>query len=363
MKILALATDAFGGFGGIARANRDLFEAIGKQHEVDILPRHAKESEIGPLPLNVTQSKPFPGRVGYAAHAFYKMLVRPEVDVIFCGHLFMVPLAWILSKIFAKPVWLQLCGIEAWDKPSRAIQRVVKDAHLVTAISRYTRRCFLSWALSAPERVKILPVTFGKDFTSGPASAALIEKYGIKNKKMILTVSRLASTESYKGQDRVIRALPKILERSPEAVYVIAGKGDDQKRLEALAVECGVEDSVLFVGEVPEKDLPDLYRSADVYAMPSTGEGFGIVFLEAAACGLPVIGCGRDGSADALRENLLGTTVNPENPAELVQAIVRSLNEGFAPPQKEIQKFAKPRFETHVLSLLRDLNPKVISKR
>ena len=155
MKILALATDAFGGFGGIARANRDLFEAIGKQHEVDILPRHAKESEIGPLPLNVTQSKPFPGRVGYAAHAFYKMLVRPEVDVIFCGHLFMVPLAWILSKIFAKPVWLQLCGIEAWDKPSRAIQRVVKDAHLVTAISRYTRR-------SQHDRRRVHPVVEAK---------------------------------------------------------------------------------------------------------------------------------------------------------------------------------------------------------
>ncbi len=363
MRILALATEAFGGSGGIAQANRDLFEAIGKWHEVDILPRHGKESRAGLLPGNVTQSRPVPERIGYAAQAFQKMLTRPGYDAIFCGHLFMAPLAWILSKIFGKPIWLQLYGIEAWDKPSKAIRRTVEDAHLVTAISRYTRRCFLNWALSAPERVKILPVTFSKEFTPGPASAALIEKYGLKNKRIILTVSRLASTERYKGQDKVIRALPKILERSPEAVYVIAGKGDDQKRLKALAAECGVEASVLFVGEVPAKDLPDLYRSADVYAMPSTGEGFGIVFLEAAACGLPVIGCGRDGSADALRENLLGTTVNPENPAELVQAIAHSLNERFAPPQKEIQKFSKTRFETHVLSLLRDLNPKVISKR
>ena len=98
-----------------------------------------------------------------------------------------------------------------------------------------------------------------------------------------MTVSRLASSEQYKGHDRVIRTLPRLLSQHPETIYLIVGDGDDRPRLESLAVECGVAEKVQFAGLVPPEELPDYFRLADVFVMPSTGEGFGIVFLEAMA--------------------------------------------------------------------------------
>ena len=105
-----------------------------------------------------------------------------------------------------------------------------------------------------------------------------------------MTVSRLASSERYKGHDRVIRSLPRVLLKHPETIYLIVGDGDDRPRLEALASEFGVRDKVRFAGLVAGEELPDYFRLADVFVMPSTGEGFGIVFLEAMACGIDVIG-------------------------------------------------------------------------
>ena len=140
-----------------------------------------------------------------------------------------------------------------------------------------------------------------------------------------MTVSRLASSERYKGNDRVIRALPQVLLKHPETIYVIVGDGDDRPRLEALAAEVGVTEKVRFVGQVKPEELPDHFRLADVFVMPSTGEGFGIVFLEAMATGIPVIGGNRDGSLDPLADGVLGRAVDPDNGEELTSAICTAL--------------------------------------
>ena len=104
---------------------------------------------------------------------------------------------------------------------------------------------------------------------------------------------------------------PPSLARVPDAAYLIVGSGDDQPRLERLAREAGVGDRVVFAGQVADAELADYFALADVFAMPSTGEGFGIVFLEAAASGLPVIGGNRDGSVDALADGRIGRLVDP----------------------------------------------------
>lgn len=116
------------------------------------------------------------------------------------------------------------------------------------------------------------------------------------------TYQCLHLTERYKGHDRVLEVIPSLLERFPNLVYVIAGDGDDRLRLEKLAKDLGVHAAVRFTGRIDNNDLPDLYRMADVFVMPSTGEGFGIVFLEAMACGVPAVGSDSDGSIDALGE-------------------------------------------------------------
>jgi glycosyltransferase involved in cell wall biosynthesis len=124
----------------------------------------------------------------------------------------------------------------------------------------------------------------------------------------------------------VIAALPRVLLDHPETIYIIVGDGDDRPHLEALTVEYGVAEKVRFAGRVAPEELPDHFRLADVLVMPSTGEGFGIVFLEAIATGISVIGGNRDGSLDPLADGVLGRAVDPDSPEELTSAICAGLS-------------------------------------
>jgi glycosyltransferase involved in cell wall biosynthesis len=172
-----------------------------------------------------------------------------------------------------------------------------------------------------------------------------------------LTVGRLSAEERYKGQDRVIGVLAD-LERSAGPVhYIVAGSGDDRPRLEELARASGVSRLITFAGFVPDEEIQDHYRLADVFVMPSTGEGFGIVFLEAMACGCPVIAGNRDGSVDALAHGELGRLVDPHSSEELLQALVETLGEGRRHDRSipGLERFSIPRFRDRVEELIAGL--------
>lgn len=347
-RVLALVTDAYGASGGLAQANRDLFEALGTVSTVDILPRRV---EVAPAPQDldrgVRQRKVMPGKIGYVLGAVSAALAG-RYDAIFCGHLHLAPLAALMARTLRAPMWLHLHGIEAWKRPAGAWPYAAECAGLVTCVSRYTRRRFLSWAAVDPLRCRVLPNTCGERFTPGPRSQTLIDRYGLEGKKVILTVGRVSSTERYKGHDRLIVLMPRILEKIPDTVYVVAGTGDDVPYLKEVADRCGVAASVRFVGKVPDADLPELYRSCDLFVMPSTGEGFGIVFLEAASCGLSVIGGRLDGSVDALRDGLAGTLIDPGNMSEMLKAVLNGLQN---PGPRDISAFAKPHFTRQVRAI------------
>jgi len=120
--------------------------------------------------------------------------------------------------------------------------------------------------------------------------------------------------------------------------------------LEELTRKLKVEEFVKFVGRVAESEIIDHYNVADAFAMPSTGEGFGFVFLEAAACGLPVLGGGVDGSADALLDGELGIMINPDNEEDLCEGLVRLLNSPVKSLQTEkLNGFAFNRFRGQVI--------------
>jgi phosphatidylinositol alpha-1,6-mannosyltransferase len=330
-RVLALVTDAFGGHGGIAQYNRNFLSALAACEgigQIIVLPR-ASDTSAGLLPSGVRQLRPVQGKFRYASVAF-QVAIQPPIDVIFCGHLFMAPLAAALATLVGARLWVQVHGIETWQSPSDLHRRSIEAATLVTSVSRYTRRSLLKWVGIEPTRVKVLPNTVDACFRPGPKPSYLLEQYAVRERKVLLTVSRLVSAERYKGHDRVIRVLPRVLLDQPDTIYIIVGDGDDRPRLEALAQECGVADKVCFAGRVAPEKLPDYFRLADALLMPSTGEGFGIVFLEAMACGIPVIGGNQDGSLDALADGELGSTVTPDNEQELVSAISTALRTNSA---------------------------------
>ena len=119
----------------------------------------------------------------------------------------MAPLAALISRLAGTPVWLQIHGIEAWQRPSLLQRWAAEHAQLVTAVSRHTRRQFLTWANCPPEKVRVLPNTVDERFTPGPKPETLLDRHNLRGKRILLTVSRLAASERYKGHDRVIRAV------------------------------------------------------------------------------------------------------------------------------------------------------------
>jgi phosphatidylinositol alpha-1,6-mannosyltransferase len=354
LRVLALVTDAFGGHGGIAQYNCDFLSALAAcegVRDVIVLPR-ASERSLGTLPPGVRQLPPVQGRLAYSLAALQATRTYRAIDVVFCGHPFMAPLAAIISKLLRVPLWVQVYGVDAWEELSSLYRRPVETAALIISISRYTRRRLLEWVGIDPLRVKVLPTTVDPRFQPGPKPGYLLERYAASGRKVLMTVSRLASSEQYKGHDRVIAALPRILLDHPEAIYVIVGDGDDRPRLEALTLEYGVAEKVRFAGRVAPEELPDHFRLADVMVMPSTGEGFGIVFLEAMATGIHVIGGNQDGSLDPLADGVLGQAVDPDNREELALAICNSLS--TAPANVDCaRRFSTQAFAEHLDALLK----------
>lgn len=329
VRILALATDAFGGRGGIAQYNRDLFAALtaaGTAASLIVVVRAAAEDARSPA--RVRQLPPRRGRIAYALTAIARALTfRPKV--VFCGHLFMAPLAFVAARLAGAKLIVQLHGIEAWRRPSRWRRAAVERADLVLCVSRHTRAKLLDWAALAPERALVLPDTVGRGFTPGDASRFRAAR-GLDGKCILLSVGRLSAQERYKGQDRVIGALPHLLAAGHDAVFLIAGEGDDRDRLEALARTLGVAERVRFLGVLDSATLADAYRAADLFVMPSSGEGFGIAFLEAMACGTRAVGLDAGGARDALADGTLGTLTTED---DLAAKLSRLLGEEKPDPR------------------------------
>lgn len=330
-RILALVGDCYGAGGGIARYNQDLFEALASDGaEIVVLPRHG-DAHGETLPPGIRQHRPVFGRMRYAVVALWMALRHRPFDVVFCGHVFMAPLAWGLSRVLRARYWLQGHGTDVWSIRGGVARRAVEAADMVTTVSRATRRSLLGWADLPPERARVLPDTVRDMFVPGPKSMEMAKRLQLGPGPVLLTVGRLAASERYKGHEQVFAVLPALRARFPALVHIVAGDGDDRSRLERRARElAGDPSAVRFLGFIPDEDLPDLYRLADLYVMPSTQEGFGIVYLEAAACGLRVVGGIGGGSGDAIPDERVGTTVDPSDGEALMRAIVQMLGQGRA---------------------------------
>jgi phosphatidylinositol alpha-1,6-mannosyltransferase len=353
MKVLALVSDAFGGSGGIARYNRDLFSALvsgDRASEIVIIPRGGNSPPPSPY---ICQRTPR-GRVGFVLAALWAAWRDGPFDAVFCGHINFAPVAAIVAAMTRAPLWLQLHGTEAWHRLPHTRRWAVEQASLVTAVSRYTRHRFLGLARIRPERLRVLPNTVDACFAPGPKPDYLLYRHNLQSRTVLLTVGRLASSERGKGHDRVIAALPALATIREDIAYLIVGEGDDRPRLEAQAQAAGVADRVVFTGAVSDAELPDYYRVADLFVMPSAQEGFGIVLLEAAASGLPIVAGNADGSADALADGALGRLIDPDDPDALRRAVLEMVGSTQL-PHAIMGRFAFHNFAARARLLLDEL--------
>jgi phosphatidyl-myo-inositol dimannoside synthase len=292
------------------------------------------------------------------AIALFTHLLKHRPDRVFCGHILLAPLIETLCKPLGIPYTVLTYGKEVWEPLPIRKQRALQTADRIWAISRYSRDRACEANGIERDRVDFLFCAVdGKIFYPQPKDPDLIHRYQLENHKVLMTVARLWSGDPYKGVDVTIRALPDILKSCPDVKYLVIGRGDDQLRLKRLSEELGVGDRVVFAGFVSSEELPKHYCVADAYVMPSQ-EGFGIVYLEAMACGIPVLSGNADGSADPLQDGRFGWQVPYRDPVEVAIACIDMLKgedqrcNGHWLRQESLTIFDKPAFAERLKTLL-----------
>lgn len=246
-------------------------------------------------------------------------------NLVITTHLNFTVAAYWLKRLVGIPYWTVAHGVEAWNIQRPALQTALRHADRILAVSGYTHDRLLKEQNLDPSKISILPNTFDPHrFGIGTKPAYLLERYGLKPEQpIILTVNRLCRSESYKGYDKILEALPQIRQAIPNVHYIIVGKGDDRPRLEQLIHQRQLQDCVTLAGFIPDPELCNYYNLCDVFAMPSRLEGFGIVYLEALACGKPTLGGNQDGAIDALCHGELGALVAPDDVDAIAKTIIQ----------------------------------------
>ena len=358
-RALVLVTDAYGGLGGIAKFNRDLLTscAAHDQYEIIALPRLIGDMASEHLPRKLEYfSAAANGKLKYACALLSILLTRRRFEVVICGHINLLPLAWSASRIYSAPLVLIIHGIEAWQPTSRwLVNKLARKIDGLISVSATTRDRFLSWAPVHQKQCFILPNAVDLvRFEPRPKSHALLALHNLHGKTVIMTLGRLDSREAYKGIDQVLEVLPRLVDKFPRLVYLIAGSGSDVARLQRKTDVLKLNHRVIFAGTINETEKVDYYNLADAFVMPGRGEGFGVVYLEAMACGIPVVGSSLDGSKEALLAGKLGLVVNPDDVESLSDGIVQALMRGKGVPDG-LKYFSPHSFKDRLHGILNEI--------
>lgn len=273
-------------------------------------------------------------------------------------------LGYALSRLIGTHYWIVAHGDEVWHLNNRVYQWIFKQAETVIAVSHYTRNKLMNEQGLSPQQVIVLPNTFdAKRFQIQPKPDYLLQRYHLSPEQpIILTVSRLGKTAApHKGYYQVLQALVKIRQQLDNIHYLIVGKGDAVTQIQSLIQQLNLENYVTLTGFVPDEELCSYYNLCDVFALPSCIEGFGIVYLEALACGKPILAGNCDGAVDPLEQGNLGCLVNPNDVDAIAENLIQILQGHHANivlyqpdllRKKAIEKFEFSQFKNQLFKLI-----------
>lgn len=353
--------------GGIEKYNQNLVRATIKAgYSVKLISRNDIVDKFNNIPI---------ASYGHIKHDIFKKIIFAlrifweafyfHPDIIICGHINFSPLCYIISRFMNIKYIVLTHGIDVWHITSKIKIKGLKEAHLIATVSNFTKDRIIEQIPEIKRKIKILPNTIdGSIFYPKPKPTYLMKRHGLKeNDKIILTVARLKRTEKYKGYYKILDILPDIAREISEIKYILIGSGDDLENIQRYIRKKNLKKIVILTGYIPDSELPDYYNLCDVFVMPSKKEGFGIVFLEALACGKPVIAGNKDGSVDALLNGELGVLIDPDSDDEITEALVKvlkheiskKLTNGEYLRRKVLENYGVDRFKENVLKLLKEL--------
>jgi phosphatidylinositol alpha-1,6-mannosyltransferase len=250
--------------------------------------------------------------------------------IIVAGHPNLAPIAVWMQKMSPHACAIVMAhGVEVWQPLPVVRRATIRASHMVTAPSSDTVQKLIQFQKVSADRTRLLPWPLNPDFLRQteflkPACPA---GFPLGETKIVLTIGRAASVEQYKGTDDLILAVSHLQSAEPDLHLVVVGGGDDLERLRALAQSEGVAERVHFLGRLPHAELAACYANADIFAMPSAGEGFGLVFLEAMAYGKPLIAAEVGGAVDVVHDGENGLLVPPRELPALIAALSRLLKD------------------------------------
>jgi glycosyltransferase involved in cell wall biosynthesis len=326
MKLMFVCGD-ISRIGGIEKYNRDFINGL---KQLDIQLKVVERYEGGML-----------AKVSYLFRFLLAYLFfRP--NVIMCAHLNYASVCYFLNKLFGTPYTLALYGIEIISLKTLMKYKAVNTAKTIITISDYSKTLILEKFPHLLGQLFMHPSSVDGDlYYIKEKNESLVKKFGLENKKVILSLARL-STPEFKGQDRVLKSMSQVLEKIPNAIYLIVGSGQDLRVDDYLRENPKIREHAVLAGPAEEKNKVDFYNLADVYILPSKFEGFGIVFIEAAACGIPLIASDGFGCYEGLLNGKIGNVVNPDDTtaiaSQLVSVIERNEIQEMSLRQKQRDK-------------------------
>jgi phosphatidylinositol alpha-1,6-mannosyltransferase len=354
-RILVLAPQVWSADGGVQRYSRSLLAAF------------AAVRPLARIELQSLLDRPRGPwrRIRLVAAALRAALLpKRRPALVLATHLHLAPLAWLVARLSRGSLWIAVHGIEAWALKPGLRRWSLRRANLLLPVSTFTAEQ-LQRQLAALPQMQVLPNTYDASrFNPGPRPTALLERYGLSpDQPLLFSLTRLSRGDRAKHLDRLISAMVELRRSLPEAVLLIGGEGNDRTRLQALVQELGLEQAVLLPGRISDEELPDHYRLASAFALPSEKEGFGIVFLEALGCGCPVLAGNRDGSRDPLANGRFGLLADPDQPlAPWLESLLRQQGDPLWFKPEELSSaveacFGMQAFEQRLKVLLQSNNP------
>ena len=329
MRVLLLILEGHEGTGGISQYNRDLIEALSNLDEVQSISILSKSPSLATnkLPKKVIYSIGGDGgKLRFIKNILMKLFTK--YDLVICGHINLLPLAYLHKLRSNAKMALLAFGIDVWmPHSSKIIRKIIRTTDAIWAVSQYTQNQLVKWACVDEKRFFLLPNAIDTSkYQLLDRDKDLEIRHGIEEKKILMVIGRLAKEERYKGIDEVMGVMPTLLKLEPSLIYIVIGEGSDKNRLIQKSKDINLDKKIIFTGYINEWEKNKYLSLADVFVMPGRGEGFGFVYLEALAAGVPVVGSILDGSREALRGGTLGELVNPDDKNSLINGILAALN-------------------------------------
>jgi phosphatidylinositol alpha-1,6-mannosyltransferase len=268
----------------------------------------------------------------FAINAF-RIVKKEKIDKLICGQ-FLIPgfAGYLIRKLLKKPYYVHTYGPEFREHRfyTPLLKLILNNAAKVISISQFAKGRLIEKNIPHSKIEVLTPGVDIRRFNPHLNAEKIIQEHNLYDKKILLTASRL---DVNKGIDKMIILMPEILRKYPNVVYIIVGKGPEEGYLKKLALKSSKE-NIIFAGEVSDETLPLYYASCDVFVLPtrevpSKGyvEGFGIVFLEASACGKPIVAGRAGGSAEAVADKTTGFVVDSKNDKELLSSVEKLLED------------------------------------